>query len=73
MATCSSGRVSESGEDYLFSSDRFIPIDVPAAVKASLLKVFLRGRPRHVPVMCASLLDPVDIRGLPAWPQGNLQ
>ena len=30
--------VDESGEDYLFSSDRFVPIDVPAAVKASLLK-----------------------------------
>jgi len=30
--------VDESGEDYLFSSDRFVAIDVPAAVKASLLK-----------------------------------
>jgi hypothetical protein len=28
--------VDESGEDYLFSADRFAPIDVPAAVKASL-------------------------------------
>ncbi len=28
----------ESGEDYLFSADRFVAIDVPAAVKASLLK-----------------------------------
>jgi hypothetical protein len=30
--------VDESGDDYLFSSDRFVAIDVPAAVKASLLK-----------------------------------
>ena len=30
--------VDESGEDYLFSADRFAPIDVPAAVKASLRK-----------------------------------
>jgi hypothetical protein len=29
--------VDESGEDYLFSADRFVAIDVPAAVKASLL------------------------------------
>jgi hypothetical protein len=30
--------VDESGEDYLFSAGRFVAIDVPAAVKASLLK-----------------------------------
>jgi hypothetical protein len=30
--------VDESGEDYLFSADRFVAIDVPAAVKASLMK-----------------------------------
>ena len=30
--------VDESGEDYLFSADRFVAIKVPAAVKASLLK-----------------------------------
>ncbi len=30
--------VDESGEDYLFSADRFVAIDVPAAVKTSLLK-----------------------------------
>jgi len=30
--------VDESGEDYLFSADRFVGIDVPAAVRASLLK-----------------------------------
>ena len=30
--------VDESGDDYLFSSERFVAIDVPAAVKASLLK-----------------------------------
>ena len=30
--------VDESGEDYLFSVTRFVPIEVPAAVKASLLK-----------------------------------
>ena len=30
--------VDESGEDYLFSAERFIAIEVPAAVRASLLK-----------------------------------
>ena len=30
--------VDGSGEDYLFSATRFVPIEVPAAVKASLLK-----------------------------------
>ena len=30
--------VDESGEDYLFSADRFVAIEVPAAVRASLLK-----------------------------------
>jgi len=30
--------IDESGEDYLFSADRFVVIDVPAAVRASLLK-----------------------------------
>jgi hypothetical protein len=30
--------VDESGEDYVFSADGFVAIDVPAAVKASLLK-----------------------------------
>jgi hypothetical protein len=30
--------VDESGADYLFSADRFVAIDVPAAVKASLMK-----------------------------------
>jgi len=30
--------VDESGEDYLFPASRFVAIDVPAAVKASLLK-----------------------------------
>jgi hypothetical protein len=30
--------VDESGEDYWFAANRFIAIDVPAAVKASLLK-----------------------------------
>jgi hypothetical protein len=30
--------VDESGEDYLFSAARFVAIDVPAAVKTSLLK-----------------------------------
>ena len=30
--------VDESGEDYVFSADRFVAIDVPAAVKASLLR-----------------------------------
>jgi hypothetical protein len=34
--------VEENGEDYLFSADRFVPIDVPAAVKASLLKTSKR-------------------------------
>jgi hypothetical protein len=30
--------IDESGEDYLFAADRFVVIDVPAAVQASLLK-----------------------------------
>ena len=30
--------IDESGEDYLFSADRFVVIEVPAAVRASLLK-----------------------------------
>ena len=30
--------VDESGEDYIFSADRFVAIEVPAAVRASLLK-----------------------------------
>jgi hypothetical protein len=30
--------VDESGEDYLFSADRFVAIEVPTAVRASLLK-----------------------------------
>ena len=29
--------VDESGEDYLFSADRFVKIEVPAAVRQSLL------------------------------------
>ncbi len=28
--------IDESGEDYLYSKDRFVPIDVPTAVKKSL-------------------------------------
>lgn len=30
--------IDESGEDYLFSADRFVPIAVPEAVQKSLLK-----------------------------------
>jgi hypothetical protein len=30
--------VDESGQDYLFSADRFVPIDVPPRVKKSLLE-----------------------------------
>ena len=30
--------IDETGEDYLFSAERFVAISVPAAVKASLLK-----------------------------------
>lgn len=30
--------VDESGEDYLFDAERFVAVDVPAAVRASLLK-----------------------------------
>jgi len=30
--------IDESGEDHLFSADRFVTIEVPAAVRASLLK-----------------------------------
>ena len=28
----------ESGEDYLFTADRFVAVEVPAAVRASLLE-----------------------------------
>jgi hypothetical protein len=31
--------VDESGEDYLFSADRFVAVEVPAAVRASVLKI----------------------------------
>lgn len=30
--------IDESGEDYLFSADRFVAIEVPAAVRDSLSK-----------------------------------
>lgn len=30
--------IDESGEDYLFTADRFVAVEVPAAVRASLLK-----------------------------------
>jgi hypothetical protein len=30
--------IDESGEDYLYPADRFVPIAVPAAVQKSLLK-----------------------------------
>lgn len=30
--------VDESGEDYLFSANRFVAIDVPTAVKVSILR-----------------------------------
>lgn len=30
--------VDESGEDYLFAANRFVAVEVPAAVRASLLK-----------------------------------
>ena len=33
--------IDESGEDYLFAADRFVAIEVPAAVRASLLKTAL--------------------------------
>jgi hypothetical protein len=30
--------IDESGEDYLFSAERFVAIEVPAAVRASLAR-----------------------------------
>lgn len=30
--------IDESGEDYLFSADRFVAIEVPVAVRESLLR-----------------------------------
>ena len=30
--------IDESGEDYLYSAERFVPISVPEAVQKSLLK-----------------------------------
>jgi len=41
--------VDESGEDYLFSADRFVAIDVPEAVR-SLLKTSSRSRPARLEV-----------------------
>jgi hypothetical protein len=35
--------IDESGEDYLFSVDRFVPIDAPAQVRASLPRVLRRS------------------------------
>ena len=32
--------IDESGEDYLFSADRFVAIEVPAAVRESVSKAF---------------------------------
>lgn len=34
--------VDESGEDYLFAADRFVPINVPRRSKRSLLKTAQR-------------------------------
>ena len=31
--------IDESGEDYLYSAERFVPISIPDAVQKSLLKV----------------------------------
>ena len=39
--------VDESGEDYLFSADRFVAIEVPAAVRKSLLKAAQADSPFH--------------------------
>jgi hypothetical protein len=44
--------VDESGEDYLFSADRFVAIEVPAAVKASLLKASQRVARAGAPSEC---------------------
>jgi hypothetical protein len=30
--------IDESGEDFLFSADRFVAIDLPAAVRESILR-----------------------------------
>ena len=30
--------IDESGEDYLYSADRFIPIEVPKALERSILR-----------------------------------
>ena len=38
--------IDESGEVDLFSADRFAAIEIPAAVKASLLKSFRIANPR---------------------------
>lgn len=32
--------VDESGEDYLYSADRFIDVEVPKALERSILKAF---------------------------------
>ena len=30
--------IDESGEDYLFSAERFVPVDLPRVVETSLLR-----------------------------------
>ena len=57
----------ESGEDCLFSAARFVAIDVPAAVKASLLKA--SGRlivtvPVGVPVSPAKPCHSVSVEDM---------
>ena len=39
--------VDESGEDYLFSADRFVTIDVPQAVRASIGRASSHASPNN--------------------------
>jgi hypothetical protein len=39
--------VDESGDDYVFRADRFVPIKVPARVRASILKTLPSGTSRR--------------------------
>ena len=55
--------IDESGEDYLFSADRFVAIEVPAAVRASLLKA-AAGVSDGVSVSRMSPRAAVDFGGL---------
>jgi hypothetical protein len=68
--------IDESGEDYLFSADRFVAIDVPAAVRAALVKASWRslrcgrfcGRTGSSARVTRAVHQPIRRRGAPRVP-----